>query len=178
VADGWVCPECGIDYDTLAPGDLAVAIRSYPRRFRAALSTLDEDSSLDADALIRRSPSTGVWSALAYTVHVADVFAWHADALKRMHDVDDASIDWPSSDEAAWERAANAQSRDDALDRLERESDRLAGVLDSYRGDDWTRTATFPWGERDALTTARNAVHEGHHHLRDVERVLGVVRGR
>ena len=51
-------------------------------------------------------------------------------------------------------------------------------MLDSYRGDDWTRTATFPWGERDALTTARNAVHEGHHHLRDVERVLGVVRGR
>ena len=45
MADGWVCPECGIDYDTLAPGDLAVAIRSYPRRFRAALATLDEDTA-------------------------------------------------------------------------------------------------------------------------------------
>lgn len=178
MADGWVCPECGLDYDTLAPADLAVAIRSYPRRFRAALSALDDDSALDGDAIIRRSPSAGVWSALAYTVHVADVLAWHADALKRMHDVDAASIDWPSSDEVAWERSANAESRDDAVDRLGRESDRLAGVLDSYRGDDWTRAATFPWGERDALTTARNAVHEGHHHLRDVERVLADVRGR
>lgn len=178
MAEGWVCPECGIDYDTLAPGDLAVAVRSYPRRFRAALASLDEDDAADADALIRRSPSAGVWSALAYTVHVADVLSWHADALRRMHDVDDPSIDYPSEDEAVWERAANSVSRDDALERLGREADRLGVVLDSYRGDDWTRDAAFPWGERDALTTARNAVHEGHHHLRDVERVLASVRGR
>jgi len=177
MAGGWVCPECGIDYDTLAPGDLAVAIRSYPRRFRALLTTFDDDA-LDADALVRRSPSSGVWSALAYTVHVADVFSWHADALRRMHDVDDPTIDWPSRDEAAWESAANASSRDDALARLSSEADRLASVLDGYRGDDWTRTAHFQWGERDALTTARNAVHEGHHHLRDVEHVLAAVRGR
>ena len=176
MARGWVCPECGIDYDTLAPGDLAVAIRSYPRRFRSALTTFDEQE--DEDALIRRKPDAATWSALAYTVHVADVFAWHADAIRRMLDADEATIAWASADESAWETEANAADREGALERLGRESDRLAAVLDEVRAEAWTREATFDWGRRDVLTTARNAVHEGHHHLRDVERVLSSVRGR
>ena len=176
MAGGWVCPECGIDYDTLAPGDLGVAVRSYPRRFRSALTTFDDQE--DEDALLRRSPSPGVWSALAYTAHVADVFAWHADALRRMLEAAAPTIASPGGDDSAWEAAANASSRDAVLDRLEDEAARLASVMDDVRGGDWTRTATFAWGERDLLTTARNAVHEGHHHLRDVERVLGEVRGR
>jgi hypothetical protein len=173
---GWTCPECGIDYDALAPGDLAVAVRSYPRRFRALLTTFDEQE--DEDALIRRKPDPATWSALAYTVHIADVLAWHADAVRRMLDVDDATIDWPSKDEAAWETTANAEDRGDALDRVRREAERLAAALDDVHGDAWSREGDFPWGRRDLLTTARNAVHEGHHHLRDVERVLRSVRGR
>jgi hypothetical protein len=173
---GWTCPECAIDYDTLAPGDLAVAVRSYPRRFRALLTTFDEQE--DEDALIRRKPDPATWSALAYTVHIADVLAWHADAVRRMLDVDDATVDWPSKDEAAWETTANAEDPGDALDRVGREAERLAAALDDVHGDAWSREADFPWGRRDLLTTARNAVHEGHHHLRDVERVLRSVRGR
>jgi hypothetical protein len=176
MARGWVCPECGIDYDTLAPSDLAVAIRSYPRRFRSALTTFDEQE--DEDALIRRKPDPATWSALAYTVHVADVLAWHADAIRRMLDADEPTIGWSGGDASAWEADANASDRDAALERLGSEADRLASVLGDARGEAWTRTATFDWGERDLLTTARNAVHEGHHHLRDVERVLAAVRGR
>lgn len=176
MAGGWKCPECGIDYDKLAAGDLAVAVRSYPRRFRSLVTTFDEHE--DEDALIRRKPDAATWSALAYTVHVADVFEWHADAVRRMLDTDDASIAWPSSDEAAWETSANATDRDAALDRLARESNRLAAVLDDVHGEAWTREAEFDWGRRDILATARNAVHEGHHHLDDVERVLASARGR
>jgi hypothetical protein len=176
VAGGWVCPECGIDYDALAPGDLAVAVRSYPRRFRSLLTTFDDQE--DEEALIRRKPDAGTWSALAYTVHVGDVLSWHADAVRRMLDADDPSIAWPSGDEAAWEAAANAGDREAALDRLAREAERLATALDGVHGDAWTREAEFDWGRRDLLTTARNAVHEGHHHLRDVERVLAAARGR
>lgn len=177
MARGWVCPECGIDYDALAPGDLAVAVRSFPRRFRSAVTTVFDEQE-DDDALIRRKPDTATWSALAYTVHVADVFAWHADALRRMLDADMPRIGWPGGDESAWEAEANAADRDAALDRLGREAERLAAVLDDVKGDAWTREAEFDWGHRDLLTTARNAVHEGHHHLRDVEHVLASVRGR
>jgi hypothetical protein len=37
---------------------------------------------------------------------------------------------------------------------------------------DLDRSGRFPWGERDVLTMIRNGVHEGKHHLRDVEQVL------
>lgn len=173
---GWRCVECGIDYDTVAPTDIPVAIRSYPRRYRALLTSFDDQE--EADALIRRKPEPSTWSALAYTVHVADVFAWHADTIRRMLEADVPTIDPPKEADAAWEAAANAADRDEVLDRLGREAERLATVLDGVHGEDWNREAEFPWGRRDLLTTARNAVHEGHHHLRDVERVLNAVRGR
>lgn len=33
------CPECGLDVSALTPRDAAAAVRSYPRRFRAAGAT-------------------------------------------------------------------------------------------------------------------------------------------
>jgi hypothetical protein len=173
---GWTCPGCGIDYDTLAPSDLAVAIRSYPRRFRSLLTTFDAQE--DDDALIRRKPDATTWSALTYTSHVADVLAFHADAIRRMLDVDDPTIAYPSGGDDATEQRAAASDRDGVLDRLGREAERLASVLGDVKGDAWNREGEFPWGRRDLLVTARNAVHEGHHHLRDVEHALTAVRGK
>ena len=169
MAGGWVCPECGIDYDTIAPGDTVVAVRSYPRRFRAALAVVDRED--DADAVIRRTPDPHTWSALTYTSHVADVFAFTTDAARRILSTDGPDIDVADLEPSEGEREA-------VLSRLQDEAERLAAQLGDAKGDDWDRTGRFPWGERDLLTTARNAVHEGHHHLGDVDRVLAAVRGR
>ena len=57
-------------------------------------------------------------------------------------------------------------------------AERAAAALEQATPDDWTRAATFAWGTRDLLAMARNAVHEGYHHLRDIEKVLQQVRGR
>ncbi|MCA1676351.1 MAG: class II holin family protein, partial [Actinobacteria bacterium] len=54
----------------------------------------------------------------------------------------------------------------------------LASVLEGVSPDDWTRTGLLAGVPRDALTMARDGVHEGSHHLRDVHRVLATVRGR
>ncbi len=56
--------------------------------------------------------------------------------------------------------------------------DELASVVDGVRADDWSRTGLVGGVERSALTLARDGVHEGAHHLRDVQRVLDAVRGR
>ena len=32
-----MCPECGLDYDTVSPSDAVAAVRSFPRRYREAL---------------------------------------------------------------------------------------------------------------------------------------------
>jgi hypothetical protein len=172
---GYVCPECGLDYDTISPLDAKVAIRSYPRRYRSALAGALED---DADeGLVRRRPEPATWSALEYTVHVADLYESFAPAFRRMYEEDKPTITdgWDPDERAVSERYGE-QDPKAALDRLDAAAAALADVLDRVDADSWGRAATFPWGERDLLTMTRNAVHEGSHHLRDVERVLEAAR--
>lgn len=170
----YVCPECGLDYATISPPDAKVAIRSYPRRYRSALAAaLDDEAD---EGLIRRRPDATTWSALEYTVHVADLFELFATIVRRMYDETNPTIDfWDVDARAESERYAEADPRS-TLDRLEAAAEALATALDRVEGEGWHRTATFPFGERELLQMARNAVHEGSHHLRDVERVLEAAR--
>ena len=172
---GYVCPECGLDYDTVSPPDAKVAIRSFPRRYRTAVAGALED---DADeGLIRRRPDATTWSALEYTVHVADLYELFAPAFRQMFEQDRPTItDGWDPDERVVSAKYNEQDPMAALDRLDAAADALVKVLDRVDAKSWSRTATFPWGERDLLTMTRNAVHEGSHHLRDVERVLEAAR--
>lgn len=171
-----MCPECGLDYDTIAGPDTPVAVRSYPRRFKAVLTVFDDDE--DPDALVRRRPDPSTWSALIYTGHVGDVFDEIGGAIRRMLDEDGPTLGFDDPDDPAGVARLAERSLDETLHALRASAEGLASLLDGVRGEAWTRTGAFPWGTRDVLTMARNAVHEGHHHLRDVGRVLDRVRGR
>jgi hypothetical protein len=173
----YVCPECGLDYDTVSPSDGKVAIASMPRRYRGALAAAIED---DADeGLIRRRPDATTWSALEYTAHVADLYELFTSVITRMNTQDHPKIDdfWDSDERAAAERY-NEMEPSTVLSRLEAGAASLDKALERVDSGSWGRTATFAWGDRDILTMMRNAVHEGSHHLRDVERVLEAARQR
>jgi hypothetical protein len=174
---GYVCPECGLDYDTISPSDAKVAVASFPRRYRSALAGALEDEA--DEGLIRRRPDATTWSALEYAVHVADIYGLFASVITRMQTQASPTIDdfWDPDARAAAERY-NEHDPMETLGRLETAAAALGKALDAVDAEGWSRTATFPWGERDLLTMARNAVHEGAHHLRDVERVLEAARGR
>jgi hypothetical protein len=163
---GWVCPECGLDYDTITPPDAIVAVRSFPRRYRERMEDLD-------DEVLEQRPGEGVWSAKEYAAHVADIFDVFVTIIRRMRTEDHPTLpdDW-DPDERAVERNYNGQPLDGILDDLQRGAERLGDELGHVPADGWTRTATFDYGERDLLTMARNAVHEGAHHLRDIDRIL------
>ena len=170
VRSHWVCPQCGLDYDTISKADAAVAARSYPRRFAEQLHRADGDAGV-----LRRRPQPDVWSALEYTAHVRDMFALMADTLTRMVRETNPSISFPNPDEVAEQERYNEQDVHAVLSGLEANASRLADVIDGIGVGDLDRTAHFPWGERDVLTMIRNAIHEGTHHLRDTERVLDSV---
>jgi hypothetical protein len=80
--------------------------------------------------------------------------------------------------ERALSKAYNDLDRIEVLGWLDMACEELASVIGDVRADDWTRTALVAGVERDALALARDGVHEGAHHLRDVQRVLNAVRGR
>ena len=173
---GYVCPECGLDYDTISPSDAKVAIRSFPRRYRSAIAGALEDEA--DEGLVRRRPEATTWSALEYTAHVADIYEAFAAAFRRMYEEDRPTIGFWDPDERAASQRYHEQDPMATLDRLDDAAEALAQGLDRVGADAWSRTATFPWGERDLLMMSRNAVHEGSHHLRDVERVLEAARRR
>ncbi len=158
----YVCPECGLDYDTVSPEDAAVAVRSFPRRYREAMAGIDDD-------VLRRRPSPDVWSALEYAAHVAQLYEPMADAQRRIRLEDHPVIEW------GRDRDPEATSAPEVLAWLAATAERMAAEIEATHGDDWKRDGTLPWGDRDALTMARNAVHEGSHHLRDIERNLAAM---
>jgi hypothetical protein len=175
MSKGWVCPECGLGYDTISPHDAIVAIRSYPRRYREVLGDLDDPARVE---MVRRRPDPTTWSALEYTAHVRDILGYMAEVFLRILREDNPKIDFVDPDHRASADHYNEQDPEVVLEGLQTNAERAAAALEQATPDDWTRKATFPWGERDLLAMARNAVHEGYHHLRDVDKVLQQVRGR
>jgi S-DNA-T family DNA segregation ATPase FtsK/SpoIIIE len=167
LSSGYVCPECGLDYDTVSKADAAVAVRSFPRRFAEQLHRSDGD-----EPLLRRRPEPSVWSPLEYTAHVRDGFAWMADTVRRMVTETNPVIDFFDPDELAERDGYNGQAVHDVLAALDANAHRFADVIDDVSTDDLGRMAQFSWGDRDVLMMIRNGVHEGKHHLRDVELVL------
>jgi hypothetical protein len=152
-------------------------VRSFPRRYREQLLGFADDTDEDPDAVVRRRPAPSVWSALEYTAHVGDMLEWMADAIRRMNHEREPTIDAFDPDLRARDDRYNEQDPARVLDGLTAAADVLAAVLRDVDAGDWGRLGHFPWGGRDMLTMARNAVHEGAHHLRDVDRVLRAVVG-
>ena len=172
----WKCPECGLDYDTISPRDAVLAVRTFPRRYRALLTHFGPDE--DVDDVIRRKPAPDVWSALEYTAHVAQVLDLLAPTIRQIENENNPHLYFFDSDQQAAEQAYNDWPLLRALGELESACADLSSAIEFYDPAAWNRTGRFDYGEREAIDLARNAVHEGAHHLRDVQNVLTQVRGR
>jgi hypothetical protein len=160
----------------VSPQDAAVAVRSFPRRYRALLAAPGLPDG--PDAVFRRRPDPSTWSALEYTAHVADRLDHLGPEIRRITLGNHPTLVAFENELRATEQAYNTLDRTEVLGWLELACDELSTVIDGVRADDWVRTGLLAGEERDALTLARDGVHEGSHHLRDVQRVLAAVRGR
>jgi hypothetical protein len=164
------CAYCGFRDDAVTPSDAAVALRSYPRRYRAVLVRPDNEDR--PDDVVRRPASDG-WSALDHAAHVAASFTAAAEALRVVSVMDDPVIAY------APERRedAAAASVDDVLERLAAAATHAAEQVERVRGEDWERRGRLgvgdgSAGEVSALDVARHLVHEGIHHLRGAEQAV------
>lgn len=160
----------------MSPQDSVAAVRSFPRRYRGLLVA---PGSVDRpDAVFRRRPDATTWSALEYTAHVADRLDHLGPAIRRITFEDHPTIPVFDNEQRVVEKGYNILDRTEVLGWLDFACAELASVLEGVNADDWTRTGLLATGPRDALALARDGVHEGAHHLRDVQRVLAKVRGR
>ena len=174
MAVSWTCPDCGLVYDSLAPQDAIQALRSFPRRYREVIGPF-----IDDEDVLRRRPDPSTWSALEYTAHVADILEAMTPQLVEIVQKDDPPTDDPLDQDArAVDRGYNDMEPSDVLEWLSRSATTAADTCAGFSPDDWSRKAEFPYGQRELIDVVRNMVHEGVHHLRDVERVLRAVIGK
>jgi hypothetical protein len=169
------CEECGFDPADLRHGDLAVAVRSFGRRYRAPLTRGLPGE--DLDAVVRTQPEPGVWSAWQYASHVVDIFTVFDDRVRcalEGREPDEDVIDWEGRVSAAPDRA-----REEVADALAGAADDLAITLSELNADEWGLPGVTGRGRPVTVADlATIAVHEGSHHLLDVGRVLRSARGR
>lgn len=170
------CEECGFDYESVPPDELAGRVRAFARRYRAPLTRFLPGE--DGYALVRTRPDPDTWSALEYAAHVRDVFAWYDERISNSLVAERPEYEGPDPDEAADAGRYNEDDPAAVAEALAANAERLAATLDSVGDDGWPRVHLRRGEERTVLFTARRAVHEGGHHLLDIGRVLRAARGR
>jgi len=150
-----------LDVSRLSPEDVVAALRSYPRRFRELLTSVDEHDV----------PS----EAIEHADHVARSLALLGEALRQVLVQDEPTLMPAVVDDSAREWAhPGASSVEDVLAFLTMEASALADAVADVSSDAWTRHGIVAGSQASmsALDVAREAVRTGADHLRAAERLL------
>lgn len=158
----WPCPRCGFDGDELAPGDAAVAARSLSRRWRDLLCGIAGREPA-GDAVLHQSLAGGA-SVLERAGFVAETFRRSAHHLAQVWVHDRPAIDGDDPADSAPEPAET--QLDDRVEALSVAAEQLAVRIGAFEGDAWDRAGLRSGQPVGALQLARDAIHEGVHHLR------------
>jgi hypothetical protein len=175
-APDWACAECGFEGTSLDRAELAATIRGFDRRYAIPLTRGLPGE--DLDALLRARPASGGWSALEYACHARDVFLVTDHRVGKVLAQDRPRFRRVDPDQGAADLGYNTQDPTTVVREIQGASAVLGERLDTLTPSDWDRAGTR---EGEALTVdvlARNAVHEGVHHLLDIGRTLRAARGR
>jgi hypothetical protein len=166
------CEECGFEYDELPEAQIPRALRSLPAQYGTVLS-------IDA-ALLQAHPIVGVWSVLEYACHVRDVFRVQRERVEKALVEDEPSFVPMGRDELVTTERYNEQDPVTVEQELTLAARDLATLFAGLGPDQLARTGIYNYPTREPRTVAwigRHTVHEGRHHLRDIEHVLDAATG-
>lgn len=166
--------------DRLSPSDAAVAVRTFPRRFRAVLARPVDDrdgegAKADPDELARRIGPDGR-SAADHLIAADGVLAVVDRALEQVRSDDDPVLH-PAVvglREAWWDDEHTPLPA--LLDRLEQTATGCAARIDAVSVDDWARQVRVADAPVGPLDVVREAVDVVAGHLRSAERTILAVR--
>lgn len=178
-----VATMASLPTDHLSPSDAAVAVRSFPRRFRGVLARPEDDAAdqpdatADPDELARRV-GPGGRSAADHLLAADGVLALLDRALEQVRSDDDPVLHPAVGDlrGAWWDDEHTPLSA--LLDQLEQTAGSSADRIDAIPTDDWGRQVRI--ADADAtvgiLDVVREAVDVVAGHLRSAERTITAVR--
>ena len=171
------CDSCQFIYADIDATILPTRLAAFGTRYRALLLPLSRPAAWSG--ILRTRPAEGVWSALEYACHVRDVFLVQRDRLY-IALVEDTPTCAPSyRDHRVTLARYNAQDPAEVAEQLATAARLIAQAFDALDSTQLQRRClyTFPApAECPLLWVGQHTVHEGEHHLRDIEEVLARVR--
>lgn len=170
------CDECGFTYEDRGARQLADDLRGLGPRFAERLK---DATGSEGDALVRRRPKPQVWSVLEYACHIRDVLLAQRERLFLALVEDCPSFAPIYRKQRVTLARYQTQECSAVADQIE-----VAATLvsDAFGGVDhagWQRDCiyNFPVPARRSVAWLRaHPLHEGEHHLADVDRVLAAMR--
>ncbi len=160
-------------YDTLAREDVQNALRALAVRYDGVLTGTAGD-------VLRAHPIAEMWSALEYGCHVRDVFRVQRERIELALAEDQPAFASMRREERVAEERYNEQRPADVARQTAVAADALARRLEALDADGWNRTGLYSWPERRVRTVewiGRHTVHEGEHHLMDIDRLVTITPG-
>jgi uncharacterized damage-inducible protein DinB len=168
-AEDHVCRSCDVAYSSVDVAAAVAGIRSVPDAVASRVAALPGPA-------LRRRPEPGVWSVLEYAAHVRDVYATFLIRLHRARTEDHPTLDPMFGDLRAERLRYNDLAADAVLHELALAASGFCEEVADTADDEWERRVRrLPGEDRTALWLVRHAMHEGVHHVRDIERIGGLV---
>jgi len=167
------CDECGFTYDAIAIADIPLAIRSLGPQYAERLTN---SAASDTATAVRARPQPDVWSALEYACHVRDVLMVQRERVQLTLVEERPEYVPMGRDERAVRDRYNEQDPAAVAVQLRTAADALAAELAALDAQQWRRTGIYNFPEpavRDVAWIGRHTIHEGEHHLRDLDASLG-----
>jgi hypothetical protein len=169
---GWTCPQCGFDYDRCDVATTPQYVQQLAGRYEHRLVT-EADGNL---AAWRQRPDPTTWSALEYSCHMRDCFAVYLWRIRRALADYRPVLPAMRRDDAVIERAYNEQNPLVVAEETSTNAQQLSRLLAGLADEQWERTCLREDEELSVSWMARNVVHEGEHHLVDIDDVLARLR--
>jgi hypothetical protein len=164
------CDECRFDYFGFPRWEIAPQLRTLAAEHALRL----EETPV---AYLREHPVEG-WSALEYACHVRDVLLNQRTRIQQALVEDQPEFVPMGRDELPALLRYDEQPPDRVVAELTAAADALATQVEGLDDAGWARTGVYGYPTRELRPVdwiGRHTVHELHHHLADVDRVLRVV---
>lgn len=163
-----------LDLRRLAPSDAIVAINSYPRRFRKALTPIGSDENIEQIAV---TPGPNGLSALDIASWAADSWSTLDTALATIAVHDNMEVRFPCPEPVPLNMEPRPEQISNLLNELVNHATSLTQRAAALSGDDWNRSAIISdGGHTTALDVLKAAVAVGHRSLTLIEATLRAVR--
>jgi hypothetical protein len=164
------CEACGFIYDEVGLDSVPGLLRSFGPRYASRLMGTPADR-------LRARPDPDTWSALEYACHLRDVLQVQRARLAEALEADNPTFTPMDRDGRVERDRYNDQDPVEVSAQLGDAAERIATAFEWLSPVEWGRTGVYSWptrAERTMAWLARHTIHEGEHHLLDLDASLAM----